>query len=517
MELHPDRNYGNVEETTKLFAEIQSAYEVLSDPQERAWYDSHRSVILGGAEEAAGKHYEHNVPVTTSEDIMRMFTRFNGRVEFTDSANGFFGVLRETFEALAMEETIACEWDGLEPVDYPSFGHSDSRYEDVVRPFYAVWNGFATKKTFSWKDVYRLTDAPDRRVRRMMEKENKRFRDEGIRDFNETVRSLVQFVRKRDPRYVPNTQTEAERQRIIRDAATAQAARSRAANQVNATKEAFVPIWARSDDPVEEEVPDEDMEEEPEEQFECIVCHKTFKSERQFEAHERSKKHLKNVQQLRKEMRSQNTALDLKEQSNRATRQAKDGIHPETYDGNEELKSEVECTEAELDASPDSGHVSVRSDDEDAKGAGPARPLRREPYSSSSKSTSSAPSSDDEYAPRDTVEERILGGGGGGVDNTRIRTSTPPSKLDDLSQKLATGSLDDNGFDAAPRPKPGKAKEKRAKKAAQKNAGGTASDFRCAACNAGFTSKTRLFNHIKDFGHAQPVPKTAKSGQGKKR
>jgi DnaJ family protein A protein 5 len=46
LELHPDRNYGNVENATKKFAEVQSAYEILSDPQERAWYDSHRDAIL---------------------------------------------------------------------------------------------------------------------------------------------------------------------------------------------------------------------------------------------------------------------------------------------------------------------------------------------------------------------------------------------------------------------------------------------------------------------------------------
>ena len=31
---------------TKLFREVQSAYDVLMDPQERAWYDKHKDAIL---------------------------------------------------------------------------------------------------------------------------------------------------------------------------------------------------------------------------------------------------------------------------------------------------------------------------------------------------------------------------------------------------------------------------------------------------------------------------------------
>ena len=44
LKHHPDKNVGaDPDEAKALFQDLQQAYEVLSDPQERAWYDSHRS------------------------------------------------------------------------------------------------------------------------------------------------------------------------------------------------------------------------------------------------------------------------------------------------------------------------------------------------------------------------------------------------------------------------------------------------------------------------------------------
>jgi DnaJ family protein A protein 5 len=46
LKWHPDKNQG--EDTTKIFQDISEAFTVLSNPQERAWYDSHRDQILKG-------------------------------------------------------------------------------------------------------------------------------------------------------------------------------------------------------------------------------------------------------------------------------------------------------------------------------------------------------------------------------------------------------------------------------------------------------------------------------------
>jgi DnaJ family protein A protein 5 len=286
---------------------VQSAYEVLSDPQERAWYDSHRDAILRN-DNLSDEHFEHNVRLTSASDIVALMSRFTKRVPFTDAPNGFFGSLRTMFETLAKEEDAASEWEGLEAVEYPKFGGAEDNYEEVVRPFYATWMGFTTRKTFSWLDTYKYAEAPDRRIRRLMEKENKRLRDEGIKEFNDAVRSLVAFVRKRDPRYVPSSQSEADRQKLLRGAAAAQAARSRAANQAKLVEQT-VPEWMRSQEAEADTISESELSDE--EHFECVICGKIFKSEKQYETHEKSKKHIKAVQQLKRQMEKENKLFKL--------------------------------------------------------------------------------------------------------------------------------------------------------------------------------------------------------------
>lgn len=47
------------------------------------------------------------------------------------------------------------------------------------------------------------------------------------------------------------------------------------------------------------------------EQWECVACNKTFRSEAAWDSHERSKKHMKQVEALRREMQAEGDELDL--------------------------------------------------------------------------------------------------------------------------------------------------------------------------------------------------------------
>nr|OQO06398.1 hypothetical protein B0A51_18902 [Rachicladosporium sp. CCFEE 5018] len=483
LELHPDRNYGSEEVATRTFAEVQAAYQVLSDPQERAWYDSHESAILrgdnGGGDEETATY--SNIRITPADDLVRLVRKFNSNVDFTDAPSGFFGYLREQFEGLAREEDAAGHWENVDAPEYPTFGHKDDTHDNVVRHFYAAWAHFSTVKTFSWKDQYRLSEAPDRRVRRLMEKENNALRQEGVREFNEAVRALVAFVRKRDPRYTPSTQSEEERQKVLRDAAMAQAARARAANEAKMAAE--VPDWTKVREP--DELEESEEEEVVDQVIECVACNKTFKSERQFEAHEKSKKHQKAVQAVQRQMRKDNADLDLTTSGadtpdldeddyeiiddepdallntiGDANGHHDEGAHPDEKPDEVDAASEVEVT-SEPPAT--NGHTIVEAAVLDAS---PAQ-------------GDASSDSDKDYASPEAIRARL--------EETQLSTANP-SEDDKRSGKT----------------KLGKAAQKRAKKAAAA-VGATEESSKahqCAGCNASFPSRTQLFQHIKDFGHA---------------
>ncbi|TIC94101.1 DnaJ domain-containing protein [Colletotrichum higginsianum] len=480
LELHPDRNLNDVQNATRRFAEIQAAYEVLSDPQERSWYDSHREAILRGADpDSDDRNPEYNdVKLTSTDDIFSLIRRFNSTVPFTDEPSGFFGIVKATFDHLADEEVAAGEYMPGDAPDYPSFGFSTDSYEAVAKPFYGAWASFSTRKPFAWKDKYRLSDAPDRRVRRLMEKENKKIRDEAIRDFNDAVRFLVTFE-------------------SLRNAAAAQAARSRAANKERLSA-AFVPDWAQTRDEADAgaHFPESEEEDSEVEEIECVVCSKTFKSEKSFEAHERSKKHVKAVQQLRRQMREEDLDLSLHET-------------PAATDRGTSVEDALEGAGEQPNIKP------VKGNDEDPVES----ELRTEEAELSD--TTSEPLGGDEYASRADVEKRLFADQNPLTGTGRYDASKPnPAEVSASLESLSLGDDDGEQQDDSriPSKKVGKAKAKREKRAARQMAEATqAGKHTCGVCENSFTSKTKLFAHIRDLDHAAPVAKPTADDKRKKR
>lgn len=67
--------------------------------------------------------------------------------------------------------------------------------------------------------------------------------------------------------------------------------------------------------------------------FECVACGKLFKTEAAWNSHERSKKHIKNVEVLRLQMGEEEEKLDLSHLN--------DGLGPESAEGGEQSEGSV--------------------------------------------------------------------------------------------------------------------------------------------------------------------------------
>ncbi|KAJ2360220.1 hypothetical protein IW150_007563, partial [Coemansia sp. RSA 2607] len=277
---------------------------------------------------------------------------------FDDSPSGFYTVYRDLFARLRNEEIDIYDPSSDDQIDYLQnldFGDSFTTYDEdalhadsqgrnrrqngrgggtgtTLRDFYNYWTTFSTRKSFGWYDRFRLSDAENRQIRRLMEKENKVLRDKAKREFTETVQNLAAWLKKRDPRYKnfvaqqQSRQQEREKERKQRLAEQRASAIDDAASYVRQAWEevdytrfldehfdelddASVPD---SDDGLEDDVGtgSEGGESEvgsgdeldPEDELICFTCDKTFKTAAQKENHDNSKKHQKAVREVKREM-----------------------------------------------------------------------------------------------------------------------------------------------------------------------------------------------------------------------
>ena len=195
LQYHPDKNQG---ETLDAFRLVQQAYECLSDATERKWYDEHREAILQGW---SGGTSTPNMNILFDVIPFQHSTCYQG---YGDDDEGFYHVYNNVFQKIFDGENSGWTSEGNindMPLSFlsPTLGHADSEWSEVAA-FYQSWESFRSCLAFAWADPYDTKEAPNRRIRRAMEDENKKARRNARRERNDNIEALVHFVKRRDPR-----------------------------------------------------------------------------------------------------------------------------------------------------------------------------------------------------------------------------------------------------------------------------------------------------------------------------
>jgi len=119
------------------------------------------------------------------------------------------------------------------------------------------------------------------------------------------------FVRKRDPRYKAYIARQTQSHGHVSPAPASGTATPR---KTTVESTFIAQDWQKVAEPSDAAA---DLEwaraegAEDDEEWECVACNKTFRSEAAWSSHERSKKHLRAVEQLKREMQDQEVVLDL--------------------------------------------------------------------------------------------------------------------------------------------------------------------------------------------------------------
>lgn len=217
----------------------------------------------------------------------------------------------------------------LEPA--PLIGNLDSPYEQWTA-FYKYWLGFSTLIDFSWADLYDVREGFNRRVRREMEELNSKARKKMRREYNDTVRSLAAFVKKRDRRVVEMLRKKKaeEEERKEEQRKKKEEEKKKKAEEARLYREAE---WAQIDEEDDGSLYDDWYGSEAdgkkknsnsEQELYCVVCSKKFKSDKQWKNHEQSKKHKDKVAELRESLQDEDEALGVMDDDDDA--QVGDGI-----------------------------------------------------------------------------------------------------------------------------------------------------------------------------------------------
>ncbi|CAJ1070698.1 hypothetical protein INR49_025846 [Xyrichtys novacula] len=509
LKWHPDKNLDNAEEAAEQFKLIQAAYDVLSDPQERAWYDNHREALLKGG--LSGDYEDDSI------DLLQYFTVtcYSG---YGDDEKGFYTVYRNLFESIVKEEMEHGKVDNEEEEEeFPPFGDSQSDYDTVVHVFYGYWQSFCTRKNFAWKEEYDTRQASNRWEKRAMEKENKKTREKARKERNELVRQLVAFVRKRDRRVQAHRKL-VEEQNAEKVKKMEAMRRQQRLNQAKLAEEYKEQSWAAMSELEKElqqmeaqygeefgdasESEDEELDMETQEKngdeggdaeqadedelladyyddLYCPACDKSFKSDKAMKNHEKSKKHREMVALLRQQLEEEEKSL---------------GLNPNGKEREEDEEEQEENEEDEEEVDKPRQKLSKKQ--------------KRKKKQQKAVNTAAEEVKEEEKPTVTTHEE-----------DTTENTAEPeeqddPTPVEVKSSGTKTKSKKGGGKDKPKNVKSSTGEEQIPEKEVI---------LRCVTCNNEFSTRNKLFDHLKTSGHATalssnaPQNTTSKSKKDKKK
>lgn len=463
-------------------------------------YDNHREQILRG----------HTDYEDQSLDIFPYFTAacFKG---FEDDSSGFYAVYAKVFDQLAAEDIEFM--DSTEEYEkIPKFGTSTSDYETVVGPFYAYWQSYCTKKTYTWLCPHNITEIRDRRILREIEKETKKIAQKKRKERNDEVRALVAFVRKRDKRvqeYRKVLEARSEQNRLKQQQHRLAQLRKNQQEvlemqnnqtscfnvdheeQLRQLEQAYG--GSDSDDDEYDEDAD-DLESENEDDIEaeetylddlyCVACNKAFKNISSYENHESSKKHRENTERLKEHMQSEDaeyTNEDLK----KIETQTDSGPEPEPID-----------SESPLDA--------IGSKKSSNKKSKKSKKLQKQMQLKSD--------SEDDHVTNSLADVKI--GNISDADENNWSDDNGKKKKKTKNKKSNKKVTEEN-INSEEKPIQQKPASKKSQKIELKNTSTVHVNHSCVTCSATFESKNKLFTHLKKTNHGVYIPKGQQNSKTK--